>query len=93
MSTETYIIGETLRATIALTFDGTAADADTITAKAIDPDGNSTTVTPTDETGTGNYSVAHTPSTSAATGNWRIRITATKSGNVEIEDVTFVVIS
>lgn len=92
MSADTYIIGETLRATLTVTFDGTPTDPDSITAAAIAPDGISTAVTPTDETGDGKYAVAHTPSTSGPTGTWKIRVTATKSGNVEIEDVAFVVV-
>lgn len=92
MSDETYIIGETLRATLTCYFDGTPTDPDTITAVAIDPEGTSTSVTPSDETGAGNYAVQHTPSTSDTPGTWRIRVTATEGTSVEIEDVTFVVL-
>lgn len=93
MTTDRYIIGETLRATLTVYFDGAAADPDTITAKAIDPAGTEHTVTPADETGTGNYSVAYTPSATDPTGIWRIRVTAVEGSNTEIEDIEFLVVA
>ena len=94
MSDEPYIIGETLRATLTVTFDGAAVDPDTITAKAIEPrSGTEHSITPGDESGTGNYSVAYTPEVTDPTGIWRIRVTAVKSGNTEIEDIMFTVVS
>lgn len=89
MSDDTYFLGDTIRAIITFEFDDVAADVDTITAKVIDPEGTETPITPSNETGDGQYAAAYTTSTSEPEGRWRIRATGSKNGNVKSGEEVF----
>lgn len=92
---EKYILGETLPAVVTLTFDGTPTAADTITAKAIDPSGTQTSITPVGEPQaapeTGKYRADFTTPGNGKPGIWRIRVTAQIGSVVQIEELLYTV--
>lgn len=85
----TFILGETIEAAVAITFDGEPADADTVTAVAIDQDGESHAATVVAGESTGEHFAYYTTATDEPAGPWEIRITVVKGARTRIGRAVF----
>lgn len=93
MSVVSKFLGESLRVVGTFTDSADAAVDPTVTAYVVEPDGTQTSVTPTDESGTGIWSAEYDTATDDAEGKYTLVMKGVYSGFTVMETVEYSVTS